>query len=104
MKELTEAEAIVLAESGVWGNWDAEQIVECQLFQERLCLPFDVFHEAIEAVLGRPVWTHEFASSNIDNIRAEYAQTRPAPTMQDILDLIPAENRIVICMERDGEE
>ena len=96
MKELTQAEAIAFAESGDWKSWNAEQIVELQLFQERLCLPFDIFHEAIEKVLGRPVSTHEFASSNIENLRAEYAEMRRAPTMREIIELIPEENRIII--------
>jgi len=101
MKELTQAEAITFAESGDWKDWDAEQIVELQLFQERLCLPPDVFHEAIEIVLGRPVWTHEFASSNIENIRAEYAEKRAVPTMQEIIGLIPGEKRIIVY--KDGK-
>lgn len=102
MKELTQAEAIEFAESGDWKQWNAEQIVELQLFQERLCLPLAVFHEAIEKVLGRSVWTHEFASSNIDSIRAEYAGMRPSPTMQDIIELIPKEKRIIIYRDQEA--
>lgn len=99
MNKLTKVEAIAFHDSGEWKSWSAEQIVELQLFQDLLCVPFSVFHEAIEKVLGRPVWTHEFASSNIDNIRAEYAETRPAPTMQEILELIPKEKRVIILLD-----
>lgn len=98
MKELTKAEATAFYESGEWKNWSAEQIVEFQLFQDLLCVPFGIFHEAVEKVLGRSVWTHEFASSNISYIRAEYAETRPAPTRQEIFDLIPEEKRVIFSL------
>jgi hypothetical protein len=35
-----------------------------------LCCPFDELHKFVEAVLQRPVWTHEFADSTIwDELR-----------------------------------
>lgn len=36
-----------------------------------LTAPFDRLHERAEALVGRPVWTHEFASSVVDNLYAE---------------------------------
>ena len=101
MSELTKAEAIAFYDNGDWKNWSAEQIVELQLFQDRLCVPFDVFHEAVEKVLGGPVWTHEFASPNHMNLRAEYAELRAAPTMQEIIELIPEEKRIILYKDRE---
>ena len=58
---MNKEEAIKLAESRWWENKTAEEIVEFQLFEDRLCMPFANFHKAIEEALGRPVWTHEFA-------------------------------------------
>lgn len=92
--QLTEKEAIAVSESGIWKQWTNEEIVRFQLFQTKLCMPFDRFHEAIEDVLGRPVYTHEFAFGG--NIEAEYLGAKPKPTMQEIIDLIPEEKRIVI--------
>ena len=57
-------------------------------------MPFSVFHEAVEKVLDRPVWTHEFALP--ERLRAEMLGERSAPTFKEILDLIPAEKKIVI--------
>ena len=54
-----------------------------QLFQDTLCVPFDVFHRCIEITLGRPVWTHEFA--DMQRLRDEYLGKRPTATMADIL-------------------
>lgn len=69
-QEMTEAEAIAFHDSSVWEQWTDHQIVELQLFQRLLCVPFNRYHEAIEKVLGRPVWTHEFADTQ--RLQAEY--------------------------------
>jgi len=94
MKQLTEEQAIKMAESEIWKEWNYEQIVRFQLFQRRLCMPFDKFHEAVEKVLDRPVWTHEFAYS--DRIMEEYLGTKEKPSMEEIINLIPEEKRMVI--------
>jgi hypothetical protein len=93
-EQLTKDQAIAFYNSNVWQEWDAEHIVRFQLFQEKLCMPFDVFHKAITEVLGRPVYTHEFAFR--DAIVEEYLGVRPMPTLQEIIDLIPADKRIVV--------
>ena len=94
MKQLSKEEAIKFAKSEVWKTWTPEQIVALQLFQERLCLSFDVFHKAIEKVLGRPIWTHEFAF--VEKLRLEYLGIRKKPTLNEIFKLIPKEKRILI--------
>lgn len=50
--------------SGWWKTKTPEEIAEFQIHEEKLCVPFDVFHESVEKWLGRPVWTHEFADPN----------------------------------------
>jgi hypothetical protein len=40
-------------------------IYVCELFTDRLFMPFDLFHEGVEELLGRPVWTHEFAAGDL---------------------------------------
>ena len=94
MQQLTQEQAIALAQSGEWKDWTDEEIVKFQLFQDRLCMDFSRFHRAVEAVLGRPVYTHEFAFR--DRIIDEYQKERSAPTFEEICNLIPAEKRIVI--------
>jgi len=94
IKQLTEEEAIKCAESGIWKNWSDDEIVRFQLFQRRLCMPFSVFHRAVEKVLGRPVWTHEFANPEL--LREEYLGLRNKPTMEEIINLIPKRKRIII--------
>lgn len=85
--------AIRLYKSEWWKGLTAREIVAFQLFTEELCMPFGEFHGAAEKTLGRSVWTHEFAG---DDLVREFLGEKSAPTMQEILELIPAEKRIVV--------
>lgn len=86
--------AIALAESNWWAGKTHRQIAKFQLFTDELCCPFEVFHEAVEKSLGRPVFTHELGM-NFDGIVQEFLDERDAPTLQEIIELIPEEKRIV---------
>ena len=95
MKQLHEQQAIDLAKSGWWKECDAQQIVAFQLFQDRLCMDSVDFHRAIEEALGRPVYIHELASSNIEHIYDEFQKESKAPTFDEIVNLIPKAKRII---------
>lgn len=92
---MTKEEAIALAESKFWENMNLPERAKFQLFEPLLCMPFSVFHEALEFALGRPVFTHELGMG-LDGIKREFLGERPAPTMEEIINLIPADKRIVI--------
>jgi len=53
--------AIQLSESKFWERMSFKERAQFQINQELLCMPFDVFHEAVEKTVGHPVFTHEFA-------------------------------------------
>lgn len=91
---MTEQEAIELAKSGFWQDMDHETRFRFQINEQRLCMPFDVFQQAAEETLGRSVWTHEFAKPEL--LWKEYAGERSRPTMQEIIDMIPTEKRLLI--------
>jgi hypothetical protein len=91
---MTKEEAIKLAESKFWEDMSLEDRAMFQLWEKKLCMPFGVFHEAVEKTLGRPVWTHEFAF--LDSLKEEMLGLRPAPSMEDIFNLIPAEKRTIV--------
>ena len=91
---MTEEAAKRFYDSGEWKNWTHEELARFQLIEDRLCVPFEVFHEAVEKVLGRSVWTHEFGM-NRDGLIAELFGG-PAPSMQEIVEMIPADKRIVL--------
>ena len=43
-----------------WETMTAKEIVKFQMNEKRLCIPFDVFHKAVEDTLGYPVFTPQF--------------------------------------------
>lgn len=92
---LTKEQAIALYDSGWWKGKSAREIVTLQLFEPLLCVPFNVFHSAVEECLRRPVFTHEFGL-NWDGLKKEFLGEQPAPTFQQIIDLIPEAKRILV--------
>ena len=68
--QVSEEKAIELAENVNYDNWTSKEIFLFQISQEKLSMDFDIFHEATEKVLGRPVFTHEFA--NTEKLLNEY--------------------------------
>lgn len=94
---LTKKQAIKLATSGAWREMSVRARAEFQLFEDRLCMPFDEFHKAIEETLGRPVFTHEFAELN--HLRKELRGEKAAPTFEEIMSLIPADKRLLVVLK-----
>ena len=57
---LTEEQSERVFESKAFEKLTDRELVLFQLSQERLCVPFSIYHQKTEKVLGRPVYTHEF--------------------------------------------
>lgn len=93
MQQLTKDEACALYNGGEWRDWTDGEVVKVQLYQDRLCVPFDRFHQAAESVLGRRVYTHEFGRPEL--LQAEYEGKRAKPTFDDIMALLPRKPIIV---------
>ena len=53
-----------------WTSEDKKVLGYYQLMNPILLVPFDKFHEALEFLLGRPVWTHEMGL-NYEGHKAE---------------------------------
>jgi hypothetical protein len=92
---LTREQAVRMYESGWWVGMPARDVAMFQLHEDRLCMPIDVFKGSLDVALGRPVYTHELALNRVGLIRELLGEDR-APTLQEILDLIPAEKRVVV--------
>lgn len=97
--DMGEKAAVAVFESGVWKEWSAEQKVAFQLFEERLCMPFGDFQAAVEEVLERPVFTHEFAFR--DHLVDEFLGKKPKATFAEVLALIPAETLVIVEVPND---
>jgi len=89
--------AIELAKSGWWKGRPAKEVAKFQLFTGELAMDFGDFHAALEEALGRPVWTHELAM-NFDGIAMELIGEKDAPTMEELIGLIPSEKRILVAV------
>lgn len=72
-----------------------EREAEMRLWRGPLEVPFDLMHERIEALVGRPVWTHELGLNYEGLCKEARWDDRPA-TMEEIIGLVPEEKRIVI--------
>ncbi len=68
-------DAILLAESGFWKQMSFDAIAKFQICEELLCMPFDIFQEAVEKTIRRPVFTHEFGL-NYEGIKKEIFKTK----------------------------
>lgn len=95
---LTRESALALHESGFWEGLSPRERAGFQLFEERLCMPFEVFREAVQETLGRPVYTHEFGL-NAQGLRAEFLGEVQAPSLEEIIGMIPEEKLILVEIE-----
>lgn len=98
--ELPKEKAIELYESEFWKPMSFRERATFQLYCDLLCMPFDVFHEAMEKALGRGVYTHEFGL-NRDRLIAELRGEAPAPSLEDIINLIPEDKRVILVVKND---
>ncbi|MBW4460507.1 MAG: hypothetical protein KME47_09740 [Nodosilinea sp. WJT8-NPBG4] len=82
---------IDLFESSWWEDFTHEQAAFLQFHQDKLCMPFGLFHKYFENLIGRPVYSHEFASKRL---LQEELETGIHPTLNEILAQIPSEKLI----------
>jgi len=101
MEQLSKEKAIEFYNNRIWEDWSYEEIAKFQLWQEKLCVPFSIFHKAVEKSLDRPVFTHELGL-NLDSIKSEFLHERPEPTLEEIINLIPEEKRILLQIKEEG--
>lgn len=95
VKQLTKEEAIAFYDNKLWEDMDYYQRAIFQMQQDRLCMPFDVFHESIQKALGRSVFTHEFGL-NREGLMKELLGEKEPPTFEEIIGLIPEGKRILV--------
>ena len=92
---MTREEAEALAGADWWEHVTPQEAALFQMQEDRLCMSFSKFHELMEQALGRPVYTHEFGL-NRDGLLAELKGDAEAPTLEEIINLIPKEKRLIV--------
>jgi hypothetical protein len=92
---MTKNQAVALAGSNWWIGKSPLDIAMFQLHEPLLCMPFEVFHKAVEEALKRPVFTHEFGL-NWEGLKKEIRGESEPPSLEQVLNLIPEDKRILI--------
>lgn len=69
-----------------------------RLMDEVLTVKFEVLHERMERLVGRPVWTHEFAHPEY---LVHEVRTGTQPSMEGIIAKLPADKPVVMVTPDD---
>jgi hypothetical protein len=102
VEQFTREEAIEFAQTEKWKDLTPEARGILGLRQELLCMPFAEVHGGVTAMLGRPVYTHEFADP--DALWNEFL-TGETISFEDVIAKIPERlrgNMIVLEVKDDG--
>lgn len=78
---ITREQAIQLSETKFWETFSDFEVVQFQLFEERLCMPFELFAERLNTVFGTTFSDQEL--KNLDNIRFQFTQRFFSPVTHD---------------------
>jgi len=73
MEQLNEKEALNFFDNNMWKEMSFIERARFQIYQDRLCMPFGIFHEAVEKSLARPVFDIELAL-NRDGIKKDLGE------------------------------
>ena len=90
---LTREQAIALYDTAFWEGLAYVERARFQLSEPRLCMPFDVFVEAVERALGRTVTVREFLSAH--RLLAELSGEAPLE-VEELIEMLPEEKRILL--------
>lgn len=91
---LTREQAIALYDTGFWESLAYVERAHFQLSEERLCMPFDVFIEAVERALGRPIRVGELLDSR--GLLAELTGAQRPMGVDELLSRLPADKRVLL--------
>jgi hypothetical protein len=100
---VTREQAIAIAETRWWETAGPKEIVDRQLYESKLIMDFGAYHQALESVLGRPVFTHEMAW--VERLRAEYEGRKEPPDPNEVIAELMADldGRVIVIDTRDPE-
>ena len=74
----------------------AARLQEIARWRGLLTVTFGRLHRRMEGLIGRPVWTHEFA--DMDQLCAE-VRSGSTPSMGEIIEKLPSDNPVIVVKE-----
>lgn len=77
-----------------------ERVDELNSWSGILEIDFGKMHQRIEELVGRPVWTHEFADFDL---LAHEVLTGSVPTMDGIFDKLPHDKPVIPVVVTNGD-
>lgn len=86
---MTYEQAMAKVETKWWETATPHEIVAFQLFEDRLCMPFALYQNSLETVLGRGVQTLELGVMR-DELQKEFLGLREAVSLEETLDAVDA--------------
>jgi hypothetical protein len=95
MKSIGSENAIKMSDSKWWEGMEPRKAAIIAISTAELCCPVSVFWEILSNALGRAVYTHEMVWG-FKNLYLEIIGEKDTPTLQEIIELIPEEKRLVI--------
>jgi hypothetical protein len=85
-----------------------ERAAELEAFGEILTVEFDKFHRRVEQLVGRPVWTHEMATTLWPTLVEEArTQRHPADLEAHVigsLDQVAGNKPVIVAKPRAGDD
>lgn len=92
---MTKEQAIEMCKQKWWIGKTSKEIVDFQLYEPLLCMDFSDFHKALEVVLKRPVYTHEFADAK--SLKEEYEGKREYQGLTESIErIIPKDKPVIL--------
>ena len=91
---LTRKQATALYDSSFWESLACVERARFQLSEERLCMPFDVFVDAVQRSLGRTVTVGEFL--NTKALLSEITGEHEPLEIDELLELVPEDKRVLL--------
>lgn len=80
-----------------------ERVAEMEAWRGILEIDFDKLHGRFEALVGRPVWTHEMGSHNKHRLNEEARARTGTLDWGDVLGAIPPRSEVVV-VKVNGKE
>jgi len=93
INNFTLEQACQIGDSGWWKGKTPREIVLVQLFVDRQIMPFGLFRDALESVVGHPV-ADAMLIQAYDGLVLTVLSGRPKPTFEEVLSIVASSSSL----------